>query len=194
MTTTAPFIAPEQPPYRAQRPRAGLRGEHHARSDPSVHVAEGQVDHPLLAPGRLHPGVHHRVHRVREEPRRPRGEERGGDRQLDRQHLQPHRLGAEHRREVRREDPVPGDRRSRSADRAPLRHDPHAELGHGRRALRLLHRSQAHDPRDDLLPLNVGRNFDEILRVVDALQTADANGVACPANWRPGEEVIVPRR
>ncbi len=41
-------------------------------------------------------------------------------------------------------------------------------------------------------PLNVGRNFDEILRVVDALQTVDANGVACPANWRPGDEVIVP--
>jgi peroxiredoxin 2/4 len=41
-------------------------------------------------------------------------------------------------------------------------------------------------------PLNVGRNFDEILRVVDALQTVDANGVACPANWKPGDEVIVP--
>ncbi len=41
-------------------------------------------------------------------------------------------------------------------------------------------------------PMNVGRNFDEILRVVDALQTADANAVACPANWRPGDAVIVP--
>lgn len=41
-------------------------------------------------------------------------------------------------------------------------------------------------------PLNVGRNFDEILRVVDALQTVDANGVACPANWKSGDEVIVP--
>jgi peroxiredoxin (alkyl hydroperoxide reductase subunit C) len=41
-------------------------------------------------------------------------------------------------------------------------------------------------------PLNVGRNFDEILRVVDALQTVDANAVACPANWRPGDAVIVP--
>ncbi|MEQ1504769.1 MAG: peroxiredoxin [Myxococcota bacterium] len=41
-------------------------------------------------------------------------------------------------------------------------------------------------------PLNVGRNFDEILRVVDALQTADAHGVACPANWKPGDDVIVP--
>jgi peroxiredoxin (alkyl hydroperoxide reductase subunit C) len=41
-------------------------------------------------------------------------------------------------------------------------------------------------------PLNVGRNFDEIMRVVDALQTADKNGVACPANWKPGDDVIVP--
>jgi peroxiredoxin (alkyl hydroperoxide reductase subunit C) len=41
-------------------------------------------------------------------------------------------------------------------------------------------------------PLNVGRNFDEVLRVVDALQTADQHGVACPADWRPGEKVIVP--
>ncbi len=41
-------------------------------------------------------------------------------------------------------------------------------------------------------PLNVGRNFEEILRVVDALQCADKLGVACPANWKPGQEVIVP--
>ena len=41
-------------------------------------------------------------------------------------------------------------------------------------------------------PLNVGRNFDEVLRVVDALQTVDKHGVACPANWRPGDDVIVP--
>ena len=38
----------------------------------------------------------------------------------------------------------------------------------------------------------MGRNFDEIMRVVDALQTVDANAVACPANWRPGQDVIVP--
>lgn len=41
-------------------------------------------------------------------------------------------------------------------------------------------------------PLNVGRNFDEVERVIDALQTVDKNGVACPADWRPGEKVIVP--
>lgn len=41
-------------------------------------------------------------------------------------------------------------------------------------------------------PLEVGRNFDEILRLVDALQTTDKHGVACPADWKPGEKVIVP--
>jgi|SRR5579872_4204846 len=41
-------------------------------------------------------------------------------------------------------------------------------------------------------PLSLGRNIDEILRVVDALQTADANACATPANWRVGQPVIVP--
>jgi len=41
-------------------------------------------------------------------------------------------------------------------------------------------------------PLTTGRNMDEIMRVVDALQMTDANKVATPANWRPGEMVIVP--
>lgn len=41
-------------------------------------------------------------------------------------------------------------------------------------------------------PLNVGRNVDEVLRAVDALQTADKHAVACPVNWKPGDKVIVP--
>jgi len=41
-------------------------------------------------------------------------------------------------------------------------------------------------------PMSVGRNFDEILRVIDALQTGDANGVALPADWRPGDRAIIP--
>ena len=41
-------------------------------------------------------------------------------------------------------------------------------------------------------PLNVGRNVDEVVRLLDALQTADKNGVACPVNWKPGDKVIVP--
>ena len=41
-------------------------------------------------------------------------------------------------------------------------------------------------------PLNVGRNIDEIIRMIDALQTAAENGVATPVNWKPGDKVIVP--
>lgn len=41
-------------------------------------------------------------------------------------------------------------------------------------------------------PLTTGRNMDEILRCIEALQTADKNKVATPANWRPGDMVIVP--
>ena len=41
-------------------------------------------------------------------------------------------------------------------------------------------------------PMSVGRNFDEILRVIDALQTGDNNGVATPADWRPGTAAIIP--
>ena len=41
-------------------------------------------------------------------------------------------------------------------------------------------------------PMSVGRNFDEILRVIDALQTSDANRIATPADWRPGDKVIIP--
>jgi peroxiredoxin (alkyl hydroperoxide reductase subunit C) len=41
-------------------------------------------------------------------------------------------------------------------------------------------------------PLTTGRNVAEILRVIDALQTTDKHGVATPANWKPGEKVIVP--
>ena len=41
-------------------------------------------------------------------------------------------------------------------------------------------------------PMSVGRNFDEILRVIDSLQLADRARIATPANWRPGDEVIIP--
>jgi peroxiredoxin (alkyl hydroperoxide reductase subunit C) len=41
-------------------------------------------------------------------------------------------------------------------------------------------------------PLNNGRSIPEIVRVVKALQTTDRHGVATPANWQPGEKVVVP--
>lgn len=41
-------------------------------------------------------------------------------------------------------------------------------------------------------PMSNGRSVDEFLRLLEALQTSDAHGVATPENWRRGEKVIVP--
>jgi alkyl hydroperoxide reductase subunit AhpC len=52
------------------------------------------------------------------------------------------------------------------------------------------------DPKDKVrltltYPKSVGRNFDEILRVIDALQVTDKNPVSTPVDWTPGQRVIV---
>jgi alkyl hydroperoxide reductase subunit AhpC len=41
-------------------------------------------------------------------------------------------------------------------------------------------------------PMSTGRNFDEVLRVIDALQLTDGYSVATPGNWKDGDDVIIP--
>lgn len=41
-------------------------------------------------------------------------------------------------------------------------------------------------------PMQLGRNVDELIRIFQALQTTDQNSVSLPANWQPGDQVIVP--
>src|SRR3569833_391763 len=43
-----------------------------------------------------------------------------------------------------------------------------------------------------IYPMNVGRNFDEVLRALDALQLSAKHQISTPANWKPGEDVVVP--
>jgi peroxiredoxin (alkyl hydroperoxide reductase subunit C) len=53
------------------------------------------------------------------------------------------------------------------------------------------------DPNDKIAaiffyPMNVGRNMEEIKRTLIALQTSEKNNVLIPANWTPGQEVMIP--
>ncbi|MBT8005020.1 MAG: peroxiredoxin [Rhodospirillales bacterium] len=41
-------------------------------------------------------------------------------------------------------------------------------------------------------PMTVGRNFAEVLRALDALQTSAKNGVATPVNWQVGDDIVIP--
>ena len=43
-----------------------------------------------------------------------------------------------------------------------------------------------------LYPMSNGRNFDEILRLLDSIQLTETKGVATPVNWKHGEDVIIP--
>lgn len=43
-----------------------------------------------------------------------------------------------------------------------------------------------------IYPMSAGRNFDEVLRLLDAIQLNAKHTVATPVNWRPGQDVIIP--
>jgi thioredoxin-dependent peroxiredoxin len=101
------------------------------------------------------------------------------------------RVGRRHRGDPGHRGELPDDRRPRPHRRRPLRHDPPERQRH------LTVRSVfviGPDKKVKLTltyPASTGRNFDEILRVIDSLQLTADYKVATPANWKDGEDVII---
>lgn len=86
--------------------------------------------------------------------------------------------------------PIIGDENKKVAELYDMIH-PNAATTHTVRSVFII------DPKKKVrliltYPASVGRNFDEILRAIDALQLTDEYNVATPVDWKDGDDVIIP--
>ena len=143
-------------------------------------------------PEGLHPGLHDRARLHREDQARVRQAQHEGHRSVGRSRRLAREVGGRHRGDAGRSRQLPDDRRSRQEGRRPLRHDPPERERHRDGAHGVRHRPDKKVEAHDHLPASrVGRNFDEILRVIDSLQLTAGYSVATPVNWKDGEDVII---
>ena len=85
--------------------------------------------------------------------------------------------------------PIVSDLDQRVSQAYGLVHEAVSETAH--RSLRLPHRPQRPGSRPALLPQPGRPQRDEIVRILEALQLGDTANVSCPANWKPGDPVVV---
>ncbi len=109
-------------------------------------------------------------------------------------------VGQGHRRDPGPRRELSDDRRPRTKSRQALQHAPRRS----RRQLRRTHPADnaavrtvfivGPDKKIKLMlsyPMSTGRNFDEVLRVLDSMQLTAKHKVATPVNWKPGDDVII---
>src|SRR5213596_180265 len=158
-----------------------------------------QMGDPFLASEGFHTGLHHRTRLHGEVEARVRQEEHQDPRAVDRSGKRPQQMGQRHQGNSRDRGQLSDDRRPGSARREALDMiHPNASGGKRTAADNATIRSVFMIGPDKkvkamlVYPMSAGRNFDEVLRLLDSLQLNAKHAVATPVNWKPGQDVIIP--
>src|SRR5262249_19463448 len=139
----------------------------------------------------LHAGVHHRAWRGGPDQAGIRPSLRQGHRAERRSARRPPGVGGRHRRDTRPGAELPNDRRPRPCrERLYGMIHPNVSDTTTVRSVFVI----GPDKKVKLTityPQSTGRNFDEILRVIDSMQLTASHKVSTPVNWKQGEDVII---
>ena len=161
------------------------------RPDPLPRMGGRQLGGAVLASEGFHARMHDRARRRRQAEAGIREAGREGDRPVGRPARLAPQMGRRHRGNARRGPQLPAPRRFRPQGLGPLRHDPSERERHLHGALGFRDRPSKKVRLTLTYPAATGRSFEELLRVIDSLQLTDKFGVATPADWSQGEDVII---
>jgi len=101
-------------------------------------------------------------------------------------------LDTEYQSELENPNPLPADCGSGDDSCQQIRSDPSGREFNRYGSCGLCHRPGQKDSGVIYYPLTNGRNIDEVLRLIDSLQTSDEHVCATLVNWNQGDQVIVP--